>query len=276
MGLGSAGRGHRGIALTRRRDVAAAVARGDQHGGKDRAEDREPCAEQERRSKPLVSATTPSGRPHRTGSTCACPRPSRASRDRAPRDLLRGVDRPQCETPASCGRAPRTAAIVTGHERQPETDRGEKRRAEDVGQYEPSCSRDLGEPREPARDQRHPDEQQRLEPEAGRRLRRGARRHDDPDRQWQVQDAGVDRENPSTSCRSSEMKKNMENSDVPISSPMTFAPRRSRSRKIENGISGSRCEQLDHDERRQQHGRAGDAAIVAVDPQPELTASTTA
>ena len=36
------------------------------------------------------------------------------------------------------------------------------------------------------------------------------------------------------------MKKNIENSDMPISSPTMLAPRRVRSRKIENGTSGSR------------------------------------
>ena len=36
------------------------------------------------------------------------------------------------------------------------------------------------------------------------------------------------------------MKKNIENSDMPISSPTMFAPRSVRSRKIENGISGWR------------------------------------
>ena len=36
----------------------------------------------------------------------------------------------------------------------------------------------------------------------------------------------------------SEMKKNIANSDMPSSSPMTLEPRRVRSLKIENGISG--------------------------------------
>ena len=34
------------------------------------------------------------------------------------------------------------------------------------------------------------------------------------------------------------MKKNIENSDMPISRPTMFAPRSVRRRKIENGISG--------------------------------------
>ena len=73
------------------------------------------------------------------------------------------------------------------------------------------------------------------------------------------------------------MKKNIENSDMPISSPTMFAPRSVRSRKIENGISGSRWRSSISDERDQQHGGAGRAAAsVAVDPQPALTASTTA
>ena len=36
----------------------------------------------------------------------------------------------------------------------------------------------------------------------------------------------------------SEMKKNIANSDMPSSSPITLAPRSVRSRKIENGTSG--------------------------------------
>ena len=35
------------------------------------------------------------------------------------------------------------------------------------------------------------------------------------------------------------MKKNIENSDIPISRPTMLAPRSVRRRKIENGISGS-------------------------------------
>ncbi len=38
----------------------------------------------------------------------------------------------------------------------------------------------------------------------------------------------------------SEMKKNIENSDMPISSAIVSAPRSVRRRKIENGISGAR------------------------------------
>ena len=53
------------------------------------------------------------------------------------------------------------------------------------------------------------------------------------------------------------MKKNIENSDMPISSPTMLAPRRVRFRKIENGISGSRWRQLDRHERDQQHHGRG-------------------
>ena len=51
------------------------------------------------------------------------------------------------------------------------------------------------------------------------------------------------------------MKKNIENSDMPISSPTMLAPRRVRSRKIENGTSGSLLAQLDDDEGDQQQRR---------------------
>ena len=54
------------------------------------------------------------------------------------------------------------------------------------------------------------------------------------------------------------MKKNIENSDMPISSPTMLAPRSVRRRKIENGISGSRWRALDRDERDQQHRGAGE------------------
>ena len=46
----------------------------------------------------------------------------------------------------------------------------------------------------------------------------------------------------------SEMKKNIENSDAPVSSPTTLAPVSVRMRKIENGTSGAAERQLDRDE----------------------------
>ena len=74
----------------------------------------------------------------------------------------------------------------------------------------------------------------------------------------------------------SEMKKNIENNDMPISSPTTFEPRRLRSRKIENGTSGDgeRCSTTEKMAR-----RISDAAprpSVCVEVQPALLASTSA
>ena len=73
------------------------------------------------------------------------------------------------------------------------------------------------------------------------------------------------------------MKKNIENSDMPISSPTTFEPRSVCSRKIENGTSGCSMRALDHDERGEQE-RAASAPrpSVCVEPQPALLASTSA
>ena len=72
------------------------------------------------------------------------------------------------------------------------------------------------------------------------------------------------------------MKKNIENSDIPISSPTMLAPRRVRSRKIENGISGSRWRISIATNAISNTTAAGQRRIVTVEPQPSLTASTTA
>ena len=71
------------------------------------------------------------------------------------------------------------------------------------------------------------------------------------------------------------MKKNIENSDMPISSPTTLAPRRVRSRKIENGTSGS-LRRVSIRRTSQQQYRDDQQMIVLGAPQPTLTASTTA
>ena len=80
----------------------------------------------------------------------------------------------------------------------------------------------------------------------------------------------------STSWRYSEMKKNIENSDMPISSPTTFAPRSVRSRKIENGISGSRERDSISTNAISRAAAPARRRSVVVEPQPALTASTTA
>ena len=55
------------------------------------------------------------------------------------------------------------------------------------------------------------------------------------------------------------MKKNIENSDMPISRPTMSAPRSVRRRKIENGISGWRVRSSIDDEGDQQDRRAGES-----------------
>ena len=72
------------------------------------------------------------------------------------------------------------------------------------------------------------------------------------------------------------MKKNIENSEAPISRPTTLAPVSVRSRKIENGTSGAA-------ERRSIATKAPSSAtapasrpIVWVEPQPASGASTSA
>ena len=72
------------------------------------------------------------------------------------------------------------------------------------------------------------------------------------------------------------MKKNIENRDMPISSPTMFAPRSVRSRKIVNGISGSRWRSSIMTNAISSTAAPARRSSVAVDPQPELTASTTA
>jgi hypothetical protein len=72
------------------------------------------------------------------------------------------------------------------------------------------------------------------------------------------------------------MKKNIENSDIPISSPTMFAPRSVRRRKIVNGISGSRARISISTNAISNTTAPASRRIVVVDPQPTLTASTTA
>ncbi len=72
------------------------------------------------------------------------------------------------------------------------------------------------------------------------------------------------------------MKKNIENSDMPISSPTMLAPLRVRRRKIENGISGWRERRSITRNAISRSAAPASRRSVAVDPQPELTVSTTA
>ena len=72
------------------------------------------------------------------------------------------------------------------------------------------------------------------------------------------------------------MKKNIENSDMPISRPTTLAPRSVRRRKIENGMSG--CAGRDSIARNEpeQHERAATRRASASTSQPAELASTRA
>ena len=72
------------------------------------------------------------------------------------------------------------------------------------------------------------------------------------------------------------MKKNIENRDMPISSPTMFAPRNVLSLKIVNGISGSRWRCSIATNAINSTAAPARRSTVAVDPQPALTASTTA
>ena len=74
----------------------------------------------------------------------------------------------------------------------------------------------------------------------------------------------------------SEMKKNIENSDAPVSSPTTFAPVSVRRRKILNGTSGAaeRCSITTKAPSRAT--AAASRPIVWPEPQPASGASTSA
>jgi hypothetical protein len=72
------------------------------------------------------------------------------------------------------------------------------------------------------------------------------------------------------------MKKNIENSDMPISSPTMLAPRRVRRRKIENGTSGSLRRSSIKTNEISSSTETIRQIIVRGAPQPTLTASTTA
>ena len=72
------------------------------------------------------------------------------------------------------------------------------------------------------------------------------------------------------------MKKNIENSDMPISSPTMLAPRKVRFRKIENGINGSVARRSITTKAISSSTAAARQAMIRLDPQPTLTASTTA
>ena len=73
----------------------------------------------------------------------------------------------------------------------------------------------------------------------------------------------------------SEMKKNIENSDMPISSPTMLAPRSVRRRKIENGTRGWRWRSSITANAASRTAAPADATAWS-DPQPTSAASTTA
>ena len=72
----------------------------------------------------------------------------------------------------------------------------------------------------------------------------------------------------------SEMKKNMLNSDMPMSSATMLAPRIVRMRKIENGTSGWRWRRSMTTKAARIKTDSTPRTIVFVDPQPLLLAST--
>ena len=72
------------------------------------------------------------------------------------------------------------------------------------------------------------------------------------------------------------MKKNIENSDIPISSPATFAPRRVRSRKMLNGMSGLGVRDSITMNATSSAAASASSPIVWVEPQPACSASTSA
>ena len=74
----------------------------------------------------------------------------------------------------------------------------------------------------------------------------------------------------------SEMKKNMLNSDMATSSATTFAPRRVRRRKIENGTSGWRWRRSMKRKATSRTTPTPPRTIVLADPQPAWLASTRA
>src|SRR6516162_396342 len=72
------------------------------------------------------------------------------------------------------------------------------------------------------------------------------------------------------------MKKNIENRLMPTSRPTTLAPRRVRRRKIENGINGQRSRSSITTKAASSSTAAASSSTVEAEPQPALTASTSA
>ncbi len=72
------------------------------------------------------------------------------------------------------------------------------------------------------------------------------------------------------------MKKNIENSDMPMSSPTTLDARSVRSRKIQNGSSGWRARDSMTMKAASSAADTASRPIVCVEPQPALSASTSA
>ena len=72
------------------------------------------------------------------------------------------------------------------------------------------------------------------------------------------------------------MKKNIENSDAPTSSPTTFAPVSVRRRKIRNGTSGAAERSSITTKAASSAADSASKPIVWVEPQPASVASTSA
>ena len=74
----------------------------------------------------------------------------------------------------------------------------------------------------------------------------------------------------------SEMKKNIENSEAPVSTPTTLAPVSVRMRKIENGTSGAAERRSIATNAASSATAAASRPIVWPEPQPASGASTSA
>ena len=104
--------------------------------------------------------------------------------------------------PASCGLVPVTAAIVTGTNAKPSPNAASSDGPEHVRERsEPPGAGTRENQKQAGGDQQQAADQRRLEADARDQLRGAAGGQDDPDRERQVGEAGLDRRVASTSCR---------------------------------------------------------------------------
>ena len=182
--------------LRERRDAGVRVlpghvARADQHGGQDRAGDGEARADEERvlEARGERDGGVDAGLERSTVVELAID--ARIARPSAPPTCWVVLIRPEAR-PASSGVMPVTAAIVTGHEREPEADAGEQRRPEHVAGKVPSTEICVNQSSAAAISSM-PADQHGLEADPGHERRGDAGREDDADGQRQVGEAGLQR-----------------------------------------------------------------------------------